>query len=61
MDDEIALLKQKEDIICLSCFKTENNLDAVLKKFTEEVDTLGINVNKLHCHVTSSMTNVNVV
>jgi len=60
MDDEIALLKQKENIISLSCFKTENNLDAVMKKFTEEVDTLGTNVNKLHYHVTNSMTNVNV-
>uniref|UniRef100_A0A2S2NR40 Uncharacterized protein n=1 Tax=Schizaphis graminum TaxID=13262 RepID=A0A2S2NR40_SCHGA len=57
MDDEISLLKQKEDIISLSCFKTENNLDAVMKKFTEEVDTLGFNVNKLHNHVTNSMTN----
>lgn len=60
MDDEISLLKQKENIISLSCFKTENNLDTVMKKFTEEVDTLGTNVNKLHYHVTNSMTNVNV-
>ncbi|KAL4135676.1 hypothetical protein QTP88_007272 [Uroleucon formosanum] len=59
MDDEISLLKQKENIISLSCFKTENNLDAVMKKFTEEVDTLGTNVNKLHYHVTNSMTNDN--
>lgn len=57
MDDEISLLQQKENITSLSCFKTENNLDAVMKKFTEEVDTLGSNVNKLHNHVTNSMTN----
>lgn len=61
MDDEISSLKQKENIISLSCFKTENNLDAVMKKFTEEVDTLGTNVNKLHYHVTNSMTNVNIL
>ncbi|KAE9525082.1 hypothetical protein AGLY_014496 [Aphis glycines] len=56
MDDEISLLQQKENTTSLSCFKTESNLDAVMKKFTEEVDTLGSNVNKLHNHVTSSMT-----
>lgn len=61
MDDEISLLKQKENIVSLSCFKTENNLDAVMKKFTEEIDTLATNVNKLHSHVTNSMTNVNII
>jgi len=61
MDDEISLLKQKENIVSLSCFKTENYLDSVMKKFTEEVDILATNVNKLHFHVTNSMTNVNVV
>lgn len=61
MDGEISLLKEKENIISLSCFKIENDLDAVMKKFTEEIDTLGTNVNKLHYHVTCSMTNVNVL
>ncbi|XP_022162874.1 uncharacterized protein LOC111028511 [Myzus persicae] len=59
MDGEISLLKEKENIISLSCFKIENDLDAVMKKFTEEIDTLGTNVNKLHYHVTCSMTNDN--
>jgi len=61
MDDEISLLKQKENIVSLSCFKTEKDLDVTMKKFTEEIDTLATNVNKLHFHITNSMTNVNVV
>lgn len=60
MNDEISLLKQKENNTSLTCSKTENNLDVVMKTFTEEVDALGFNVNKLNLHVINSMTNVNV-
>lgn len=51
LDDEITVIKNKEKIISLSCFKSENNLSAVLKTFLEEVNKFGSITNKLHDHV----------
>lgn len=60
MDKEITLLKEKEKCINTHCYKAENNLRSVMKIFTEEIIAFGLNINKLHSHVTNSLTNVKV-
>lgn len=58
INDETTLLKQKENDVKVSCYNTESNLRSVIEIFSNEVDTLGFNVNKLHNHISNSMTNV---
>jgi len=58
MDEEISLLKEKDKNNTTHYQMTNNNLRTVVKTFTKEVDTFGSNINKLHNHVTNSMTNV---
>lgn len=61
IDDEISLLKQQENSISISCNETKNNMYSTWKEFSEQVDTLGFSVNKLHNQVISSMTDVSVI
>lgn len=58
VNDEITLLKQNENDVNISCYNTENNLRNIMEIFTNEVDTLGFNVDKLHNHIYNSITNV---
>lgn len=60
IDDEIALLKQKENVFDVSCYQAKSNLDLAVKNCTEKVADLGSNICKIHDHVTNSMTNVRI-
>jgi len=58
VDQEISLLREKENSVKLLTYNTENDLETVWRMFTDTIDTFGSGINKLNSHITDSMKNV---
>lgn len=58
VDQEISLLREKEDNVKLLSNNAEKALEKVLGMLTDTIDTFGSAVNKLNDHITDSMKNV---